>query len=62
MATEILTACFILSVLVNILLITRVAVLRNNLKLFGDKLHEIEQHLTPKHLKEGINEQKNVQP
>ena len=52
MATEILTACFILSVLVNILLITRVTILRNNLKLFGEKLKEIEQQLTPKHLRE----------
>ena len=60
MATEILTACFILSVLVNILLITRVTILRNNLKLFGEKLKEIEKQLTPKHkLEEKLDEQAN---
>ena len=60
MATEILTACFILSVLVNILLITRVTILRNNLNLFGEKLKEIEKQLTPKHkLEEKLDEQAN---
>lgn len=61
MAVEILSACLVLAVLVIALLLIRVAILRNNLKLFGEKLKEIEQQLTPKHLREENNEQKNEQ-
>jgi hypothetical protein len=60
MAVEILSACLVLAVLVIALLLIRVAILRNNLKLFGEKLKEIEKQLTPKHkLEEKLDEQAN---
>lgn len=60
MAVEILSVCLVLAVLVIALLLIRVAILRNNLKLFGEKLKEIEQQLTPKHKREEkLDEQAN---
>ena len=62
MAIEILVACLVLALIIIAVLAVRVVVLRNNLRLFGEKLKEIEQQLTPKHLREEkSNEQKNEQ-
>lgn len=56
MAIEILVACLVLALIIIAVLAVRVVVLRNNLRLFGEKLKEIEQQLTPKHLREENNQ------
>jgi len=44
----VLLICLILAVLLDIFLLVRVLVLRNNLFLFGERLKEIENRLLPK--------------
>lgn len=56
---EILAILLVIAVIADIFLIVRVAVLRNNLSLFAERLKEIEQQLSPKHKKEVPNEQEN---
>lgn len=50
----VLLICLILAVLLDIFLLVRVLVLRNNLFLFGERLKEIENRLLPKTKKEPI--------
>ena len=56
--TLVLLILLILSLIGNILLVIRVAVLRNYLSLFEEKIADIEKRLSPKHLQK---EQKNEQ-
>lgn len=56
--TLVLLILLILSLIGNILLVIRVAVLRNYLSLFEAKIADIEKRLSPKHLQK---EQKNEQ-
>ena len=55
--TLVLLILLILSLIGNILLVIRVAVLRNYLSLFEAKIADIEKRLSPKHLEQ---EQKTV--
>ena len=50
----VLLICLILAVLLDVFLLVRVLVLRNNLFLFGERLKEIENRLLPKTKKEPI--------
>ena len=59
MPVEILVIILVFSAIANIFLLVRVAVLRNNLSLFAERLKEIEKQLAPKHKKEVLNEQEN---
>lgn len=56
---EILAICLVVAVIAVIILSVRVVVLRNNLYLFGERLKEIQQKLSPKQKQEVQNEQKN---
>lgn len=50
----VLLVSLIIAVLLDIFLLVRVLVLRNNLFLFGERLKEIENRLLPKTKKEPI--------
>lgn len=50
----VLLICLIIAVLLDVFLLVRVLVLRNNLFLFGERLKEIENRLLPKTKKEPI--------
>lgn len=58
--TLILVIALVLSVIINIFLIIRVAVLRNYLHLFETKIGEIEARLSNRNNKGIENEQKTV--
>ena len=55
--TLVLLILLILSVIGNILLVIRVAVLRNYLHLFETKIGDIEKRLSPKHLNKEQNKE-----
>lgn len=48
MTVTILAICLAVAVLLDVVLIVRVAVLRNNLVMFSDRLQSIENSLTHK--------------
>ena len=52
---EILAICLVIAVIAVIILSVRVVVLRNNLYLFGERLKEIQQKLSPKQKQEVQN-------
>lgn len=56
--TLILALCLVVAVIAILVLSLRVVMLRKNLYLFGERLKEIEQKLSPKHKQEVKDEQK----